>query len=250
MSPSGRRAVIAVATAATAVTLLCVIAARLPGGDPMAALEVAVSALVAIWLLLGARSAYRGSRAAARLGSRCRPSQVAGVECQVIVGGASEAFVLGALRPRVYVGEALLLALAADELRAVVLHEEYHRRTRAPLRSVGLEAWLALAGRWAAIRAAIDERTADLERDADRAALQAGVRPATLAAALVKADGGFRSMGVGFAARADRRLRGLLEIAVDGEDRTPARLPYEWLPIAALATIAVACQVGGSVPLS
>jgi hypothetical protein len=49
------------------------------------------------------------------------------------------AFCVGALRPRVVVSSGLVDILRAQELDAVLLHEEHHRRRRDPLRRVALK---------------------------------------------------------------------------------------------------------------
>ncbi len=250
MSPRTGRAALLLAVTAGAVSLACVLAARVWTGDPMLALELGGGILVAGWLLLGIRSGLRGHRLARDLAPWCRVSRVAGVDCRVIRGGAGHAFVLGIIRPRIYLGEALLETLDDDELRAVVLHEDHHRRTLAPLRSAGLEAWLALVGRWSIARAALVDRATDLERDADVAALRAGVSPASLARALVKSDPSLPVSGVAFAAASDRRLRTLLAMADGVDDGTPVRLPYEWLPVAAFTAIAVGCHATGLTPFA
>ncbi len=250
MSPRTARAGLLLVVIAGVVSLACILAARVWTGDPMLAPELGGGILVAGWLLLGIRSGLRGQRLARDLAPWCRVSRVAGVDCRVIRGGAGHAFVLGIIRPRIYLGEALLEALDDGELRAVVLHEDHHRRTLAPLRSAALEAWLALVGRWTIARVALVDRLTDLEREADVAALRAGVSPMSLSSALVKSDPSLPVSGVAFAAASDRRLRTLLAMADGVEDGTPVRLPYEWLPVAALAAIAVACHVTGLTPVA
>ena len=76
-------------------------------------------------------------------------------------------------------------------------------------------------------------------------ALRRGVDPATLASALVKADAAPARAGAAFVSAADRRLESLLAAAA-GETRIVApRLPFEWLPPAAVATLALACHLSG-----
>ncbi len=239
------RAALLIAAVAGAVGVSCVVAARVWRGDPMLALELGGVVLVIGWMVLGVRAAVSGYVLARNLAPWCRASSVAGIPCQVIRGGAGHAFVLGTVRPTIYLGEALLDALDQDELRAVMLHEEHHRRTLAPLRSAALGAWLALVGRWTVARMALVDRLSDLEQEADASALRAGVSPATLASALVKSDASLPVSGVAFAAASNRRLRTLLAMADGTGNAAPARLPYEWLPVAALVAIAVGCHVTG-----
>lgn len=74
--------------------------------------------------------------------------------------------------------------------------------------------------------------------------------PASLASALVQSDPSLPVSGVAFAAASDRRLRTLLAMADGVEDGTPVRLPYKWLPVAALTAIAVACHATGLTPFA
>lgn len=244
MSRGSVRAALLLAVMAAWVSVVCGLTARVWAGDPAIVIELGGGPLVAWWLLLAVRSGVRGRRLARDLAHWCHPSVVAGVECRVI-GGGDQAFVLGIFRPRIYLGEVLLDALDDDELRAVVLHENHHRRTFAPLRSAALEAWLGLVGRWRVARTALVDRLSDLEQEADIAALSAGVSPATLASALVKSDSGLPVGGVAFATGPGRRLRTLIAMADGADDPTPVRLPYEWLPVAALTVIAVSCHAVG-----
>jgi Zn-dependent protease with chaperone function len=134
--------------------------------------------------------------------------------------------------------------LDTDELRAVLLHEEHHRRTLAPLRALALEAWLTLAGRAAPARAALLNRLTDLEVEADAAALRWGADPSALASALLKTDVSLAA-GASFAAASAERLRTLVALADGAERVDDPRLPYEWLPVAAVAVVALACHVSG-----
>ncbi|OGN86688.1 MAG: hypothetical protein A2X23_04875 [Chloroflexi bacterium GWC2_73_18] len=228
-----------------AIAAYCAIAGQLSRGDPMVALELAGAAMLAAWAVLLARIVWRGRRLARALGARCRDRSLAGVACRIVRGGGRHAFVLGPIRPRIYVGDGMLAALDADELQAVVLHEDHHRRTFAPLRAAALEAWLALVGRWGPLRRPLADRLIDLEEEADAHALRRGVDPATLASALVKADAAPARAGAAFVSAADRRLESLLAAAA-GETRIVApRLPFEWLPPAAVATLALACHLSG-----
>jgi hypothetical protein len=153
------------------------------------------------------------------------------------------------LQPRIYIGDELLESLDADELRAVMLHEEHHRRTRGPLRAASLEAWIALFGRAAPIHAVLMDRLTDLEEEADADALRRGARAPALASALLKADPSLAA-GASFAAAADQRLRTLLALAGGAAEIDASRLPYEWLPLAAVAVVTVACHLSGLLPLA
>ena len=149
MSLGRARPVVVMTALGGSVAAYCAVAAELAGGDPMMVLEVLGAISLAAWGFVGARNVVRGWWLARGLGPHCDRSSVAGVECRILRGGRRGAFVLGAVRPAIYLGEELVATLDPDELRAVLLHEDHHRRTLAPLRSAGLEAWLTLLGGWA-----------------------------------------------------------------------------------------------------
>jgi hypothetical protein len=236
-----------VAALGAAVSAVCLIAPPTAGGDPMLAAEVFGGAVVSIWTVVGLPQMFRGRRLARALDGRSAPDAPAGVECRIVRGGGRRAFVLGAIRPRIYIGDELMDALDADELRAVLLHEDHHRRTLAPLRATALEAWLTLVGRAALARTALLDRLTDLEVEADAAALRRGADPSALASALVKADPSF-AFGSSFAAASAQRLRTLVALADGAEPVDDARLPYEWLPLAAIAIIALTCHMSSLSP--
>lgn len=217
---------------------------RTMGWDPMVALEVVVAVAIAAWVALLLPSLRQGRRLGAALRSRSVAMQIQGIECRVVLGPERRAFVLGAVRPTIYIGEALLESLHADELRAVLLHEDFHRRTLGPLRAASLEAWRHLARPLGRVEAALTDRLVDLERAADRYAVGHGASPAGVASALLKVDAAGGS-GVAFASAADRRVGGLLEFT-SGLANTPDRLPYEWLPPAATLLAVAICHVAGA----
>lgn len=161
-----------------------------------------------------------------------------------------QAFALGVLRPTIYVSERLLTELSRRELRAVVLHEEHHRRTRAPLRAAALRSWLALAGWSRPARTRLTDRLADLEREADAFAMAHGTSPATLAAALLQTDALVAGAGASFGAAADRRLEALLAAAADGPSRSVPLPPIEWLVPAAGLALPMACYLLGIAQLA
>ncbi|MDQ2941217.1 MAG: M48 family metalloprotease, partial [Chloroflexota bacterium] len=156
---------------------------------------------------------------------------------------APEAFVAGPFRPAIFVSRALLDVLDLEELEAVLLHEEHHRRTRAPLRGLALACWSRLVGRLPAIRRWIDRRVAQLEIEADRYALAAGASSAAMASALIKCDRSMSPTGIGFASVADIRLRQLLGGGDPAHD--PAAAPVEWLAPMLLALGLAACHLFG-----
>lgn len=155
--------------------------------------------------------------------------------------GACPAFVLGPVRPRIFIGAGLLTRLDVDDLRAVVLHEDFHRRTRAPLRTAALGAWRHLARSSSRACKAIDARLAQIEVDADRFALRHGVRREAIAGALLKCASS--APGPGFDAHAQTRVRHLIDPAMDGPSESDHVVPYEWAPMALSLTIILACHI-------
>lgn len=228
----------------------CLIAGRASVDDPVMALEIVSVVALGAWMSVGVRSIWRAARLAHELDARCDMRSLGGVECRVVHEGGRHAFVLGAVRPTIYVGDGLMATLESDELQAVLLHEDHHRRTWAPLRTVALEAWLTLAGRWTPIRTILVDRLTELEEQADAAALRRGASAASLASALVKADPGFTPAASAFASAADRRLRTLLLMASGPTETSASRLPYEWLPVAAVIVVAIACHLAGLSPIA
>ena len=243
-----RRAAASALVLLGAVAMICVASALVPGRDPTIGLEIGLGGVVLAWAAIGVRNMIRARDLAAELDARARDTALGGVACRVVQGGGRRAFVLGALRPRIYVGDGLPKDLDPEEVRAVLLHEDHHRRTRAPLRAAALEAWLALFGRVALVRVAIQARLADLEAQADGHAVTRGASVAALASALLKADPVPAHAGASFATTSDRRLRHLLALA-DGtpgpDDRPAFAAPYEWLPLALGSGAVIACHVMG-----
>lgn len=226
-----------------AVAVWCLTADRTAGGDPMLALELAGGVLVGAWATVALRSIRLGHLLAGELTVRSRPAIVQGIRCNVISGGGHQAFVLGAVRPRIWIGDGLLAALDPGELRAVLLHEDHHRRTFAPLRTAALEAWLTLFGWSPHVHSLVTERLVDLEELADVDALEQGVSPATLASALLKGEPSRARAAAGLSRAADRRIVTLLELAAGRPGTGSRKLPYEWLPFAVVAAVALGCHL-------
>ncbi len=244
-----QRSGLLIAALGSGVLVFCVVASQASGGDPVVALEAVSAVALAAWTVVGGHNVWQAWRISRELNARCHVRSLAGVECRIVQGGGRYALVLGAFRPTIYVGDQLVATLESDELEAVLLHEDHHRRTRAPLRTAALEAWLALAGFWSPIRAILIERLTDLEVQADAAAVRRGVSVASLASALVKTDPIFKPAAAAFASAADRRLQSLLLMAVGQTETSASRLPYEWLHVAAVAVVAVACHLAGLTPV-
>lgn len=110
--------------------------------DPPALLVLGLAALGLLAAAIGGRSLLRALRAERRLLRALAP--VAGPEhgpgVRVFAGREPVAFCAGLLRPRVYVSTGLVAALGAEQLAAVLAHEQHHRRTRDPLRLAVVQA--------------------------------------------------------------------------------------------------------------
>jgi len=128
-------------------------------------------------------------------------------------------------------------------MRAVVLHEDHHRRTRAPVRAAALGAWLRLLGRSNHVQRVLVDRLSDLEALADADAIGRGSSPRSLARALLK-GGDASPRPVSFAYGAERRVEQLLDRAAGVPVEAVGRLPYEWLPVVLLSVATLACHAG------
>lgn len=236
------RHVILMAVVPISIVALCAAVARATGGDPMLGAELGLVVLIGLWLtilLTDVGPALAGQRQLERVATRIylREHEVRLLDAP----SAPEAFVVGPLRPAIFVSHALLDVLDAAELEAVLLHEEHHRRTLAPLRGLALVSWSRLVGGLPAMGRWIECRLAHLEIEADRYALAAGASAAAMASALIKCDRSATPVGIGFASVADLRLRRLLEASPTAEG--PAAVPIEWLAPALLALGLAACHL-------
>lgn len=220
----------------------CVALGALIGGDPMLAVEVAGAALVVLWAAMVAHELVRSQRLSWVLARDAQATSMFGVRFRVTPALNTDAIVVGSIRPVIYVGAELLATLSDDELRAVVLHEDHHRRTRAPLRAAALSAWLRLLGRSDRVRLVLVDRLSDLEALADADAIQRGSSPHSLARALLKGDASLRP--VSFAYGAERRVEQLLDRAAGVPVEAGRRLPYEWLPVTLLVVVTLGCHAG------
>ncbi len=220
----------------------CALSGGLLGGDPMLAIEIAGAGVASLWALFVALDLVASHRLAKDLSVEAHEVWLFGVRCHVTPALKADAVVVGSVRPRIFVGTPLAAALSDDELRAVVYHEDHHRRTRAPLRAAALGAWLRLLGRSGMIRGAVLDRLADLETLADADAIRRGSSRHSLARALLKGDLGVRPASFTYAAqqRVERLLDGATGVPLDAT----GRLPYEWLPVLLLTVATLGCHVG------
>lgn len=228
-------------TVALAPIAWCIAIGAIVGGDPMHAVEIAAAVLTAAWMLLAAFDLARSSRLARTWDRQATEVTLHDVNVRLTPAIAADAVVVGAFRPTIYVGVELFEKLSDVELRAVLLHEDHHRRTRAPLRAAALGAWLRLLRPSAAVRRLLAERLADLESLADADAIRRGSSPRSLARALLKGAASVRPASLAHAA--ERRIVHLLDRAAGRQTTGIAHVPYEWLPVSLLAVVAVGCHV-------
>ncbi len=220
----------------------CIATGAIVGGDPMLALEVGGTAVAILWAGLVARELARAHRLSRAFAIDAQETTLFAVAIRVTPSLGTDAIVVGSIRPRIYVGSELLASLSDDEMRAVVLHEDHHRRTRAPVRAAALGAWLRLLGRSKLVRDVVVDRLTDLETLADADAIRRGSSPRSLARALLKGDASLQP--VSFAYAAERRVEQLLDRAAGVPVEAAGRLPYEWLPVILLTVATLGCHAG------
>lgn len=237
-----RRGVAALLAVAVVPLGWCLAFGAVLGGDPMLGLEIAAGALAISWGALVVRELMGSGRVARALDEDAEEALLFGVPVRITSALGADAVVVGSIRPRIFVGTVLLSTLSDDEIEAVLLHEDHHRRTRAPLRAAALGAWLRIFGPSRRIQSLLLERLADLETMADDDAIQRGSSPRSLARALLKGEPTIQP--VSFAYAAERRVEQLIDRAAGHAITPAARVPYEWLPVVALAVAMVGCHAG------
>lgn len=218
----------------------CLLLDKLLGGQHVAAVELSALSIAVVWAGLTSREAMRSRSWARTLSADAEQVTLFGVQCRLTPSLGADAVVLGSFRPLIYVGSDLAQVLTADELRAVVLHEDHHRRTRAPIRSAALTAWLRLFGRSQSVRQMVLERLSHLEVMADLDAIRRGATAQSLARALLKGDPTIQPAS--FSYGADERVQRLLEHAAGAPVARFDRLPCEWLPTAVLTIATLGCH--------
>lgn len=231
------------AVSAVAAISWCILLGGVAGGDPMFLVEAVVGSVLVVWALQVIRELMTARRLERTLGADTVPVIIGGVACRLTPGLGTDAIVIGAIRPRIYVGVELLERLADDEIEAVLYHEDHHRRSRAPLRAAALTGWLRLFGRAGPVRSVVLDRLADLETMADAEALRRGSTPGSLARALI-IGGEPVGQPAAFSYAGDRRVEHLLGRAEGLQSAGSRRLPYEWLPVAMFAVAAIGCHIG------
>lgn len=221
---------------------LCMVGGWLAGGDPMLVGELGFAVVVSAWAARLSVDMWRQREAMQLLSRGATPAILGGVRCQIVPGLGSRAFVSGCLRPQIFVGDELVAILDRAELAGVLLHEEHHRRTRAPLRAAAAGAWLTILGRIGGVESLVRRRLTDLERAADDEALHRGASPAALASALLKVAPVGVPAGASYAASPDERIAGLL-LRSQGVSVPAQSLPIEWLPPVAVLVTLVVCHL-------
>lgn len=150
-----------------------------------------VLALLALARAYGKADRWKGRTAREgtereRLGRALRETEIR-ADRIALAQGLAIPCVVGLLRPRILLPTRLLAVLPPEELRALLLHEEAHRRRREPLRSAFLSFCSAIGFFYPFLRVVRRrlDRTAELLCDEE--VLRRGVSPETYARALARA---------------------------------------------------------------
>lgn len=199
----------------------------------------AIIVAAAIVLVSFAYHARRHQRLASGMARMARPGAIAG-QPVALVPGLGSPVVAGLWRPQIYCADDLSTQLDADEVEAVILHEQHHVVDRAPLRIVLLAAASPLLGRMARGREWLEQERARLEIAADRHAIAAGASRPAIASALLKLSAApTLADALGFATAADLRIRALLDEPT-GPDREPLLAPTVALGLFVIGACVVA----------
>jgi Zn-dependent protease with chaperone function len=205
----------------------------LPWVTVASVVALALGSLAFAVLLLAGRSAtrqLRDSRRALASLSVLGRAPVGPPRTLLFDGSSPQAFCTGLWRPRLYLSDGTLSVLDADELDAVLAHEEHHLRHRDPLR-IFFARILADALFFLPVLRRLSERYAALaELAADATAVRRTKDPAHLASALVAFED---SMGPAVVGIAPERVDHLLGA------RPRWELPVALLAWAAVVTVAL-----------
>ena len=223
-----RHAMLVASTAvAVGVLAVCMLVSPAPGhpGDWLMPGTAAAAAVLAVLIGRIAWQAYRHYRLVSHLRSIARAASIDGIAIQELPG-VDAAFVAGLHRPQIFWSSQLKIRLEPEELRAVLLHEQYHQLDRAPAKLIVLEAIAPAVMAFASGAGWLARRLASLEIAADRHAREHGSTRGALASALLKmAPMKSGSIGIGFAAATELRLLALF----DEQAAPSARPPAAWL---------------------
>jgi Zn-dependent protease with chaperone function len=211
----------------------------LPQVTVASAAALALGSLAFAVLLLASRSAFRQLRANRRVLRSLRvvgEAPVGPPRALLFAGAAPQAFCTGLGRPRLYLSDGTLSVLSADELDAVLAHEEHHLRHRDPLR-IFFARILADALFFLPVLRRLSERYAAMaELAADATAVRRTNDPAHLASALVAFED---SMGPAVVGIAPERVDHLLGARPRWE--LPLAL-LAWAAVVIVALVAVAVR--------
>jgi hypothetical protein len=227
------------------LTAGCALIASATGTDPMLAVELAALALMVAWLVVLGRGVGRALADAERLSGVSRPIGLAGADVRLLDASQPAAFVSGLLRPQIYLSRTLFDSLDGAELRGVLLHEQHHRRTWAPLRGLALESWQRVLGWLPPARRSLAARISALEIEADAAAVAGGITPATLASALLKCEAHQPGALSAFSAASEIRIDVLVAWGRQQRMDRQISVPIEWVAPVTSAIALWACHVFG-----
>lgn len=214
-------------------------------GIPATTLVALGGVLVARVVLAIGRAAWgtlgvlRVERALRRIS---RPASGAGGDVRVLPLSEPQAFVLGALRPTLFVTSGLLAPPHREHLAPVLRHERAHLERRDPLRrlvsSIALGFHLPGVAEWLARRLACAQ---EMAADADAARdLGSPERVARALVGLVRAQRASPRLALGFGASdVEARVAELL-------DRRARRDQPRWAVLIALAALALAVIAGSA----
>lgn len=229
---------------AAALVVVGFVALCANGGIPSHGGEIRLLALlggaVSVFTALTVWRTVRELAFERRLAAVSSPGDVGGFSVRWVEADAP--FVAGLLWPAIYWPVDFAEGLTARERSSVLLHEEHHRRHRAPRRLLllgVLQSTVPVPG----IRAYVEWRRAQLEIDADQAALDAGATRSSLASALLKLSRAFLaapSSSAAFTAAADHRIRSLLGDPACSTDVPAAGVSWA-LPAAIVLALATVC---------
>ena len=158
--------------------------------------------------------------------------------------------VVGLARPRILIPEGLVLELEEGELRAILLHEETHRRRRDPLRTAIYRVGLALFFFYPPLYPVLRRLRSTDEFACDESVIQSGVSARTYARALAGTlERGLAAPAFAAAAAGERSSLGwrLKRLHTLDPRRYAMRLQYRIL--IAVAALAVAAATFYPVPM-
>lgn len=159
------------------------------------------------------------------------------------------AFTHGLLRPRVYISTGMINGLEREELKAVFLHELYHRQCFDPLRYFTLKFFKDAFFYVPAIRWVVNRMRVKRENEADDAAVKTAGTPLPLASALLKATAFNKAYAVQVSisgASVGERIDRLIVGKDSGHNRPPIKAVVASVVITAFLTLTLALPLEAS----